>query len=120
TITGVGMRPADTMYVQPSELIGPTADLRVASLLAFSAYATHTFKREGFMKKLRTFGIKSAPVLAPDSGWITVLLSHGGTRPLDRTKPEELFAGSVISVVNYMEEIYGRGVSEPLQGFPTA
>jgi uncharacterized caspase-like protein len=120
TITGVGMRPADTMYVQPSELIGPTADLRVASLLAFSAYATHTFKSQGFMKKLRTFGIKSAPVLAPDSGWITVLVSNGSTRPLDGKKPEEFFAGSVISVVNYMEEIYGRGVAEPLQGFPTA
>jgi hypothetical protein len=119
-LISVGMTAPGETYVQPSELIGPTADVKVASLLAFAAYAAYSFKRQDYMNKLRSFGVTPVPPLRPDSGWMTLLLGCSGKQPVGNMAPKDFLSGSVVSVLSYMEEVHGRGVLKPLSGFPAA
>ncbi len=119
-VAAVGMKPAGEAYVQPSGLIGPVADMNLASLLALAAYATYSYKNAAYMKELREFGLRPIPKMQNDAGWMSVLLGASGTQPGVDLTPARFLSGSVISVTDYMETIYGRDMPSLLPKLPAA
>lgn len=128
-LAAVGML-AEAPFITPSEMIGNTGDAGLASLLAYAAYATNSYRRPEYMNKLRRLGVKPIPSVSSGNGWVTVLLAASGDAPVVVTPlssrppmtltPREFLSGSVVSVLTYTEDVQGRGVPVPLSGFPAA
>lgn len=117
-VATAGMMTSGAAYVQPSELIGPMADSNLASLLALAAYATYSFKNLDYMNKLRGLGLRPIVNVPSGSGWMSILLGATGAHPGFKLTPVAFLSSSVVSVVDYMETIHGRGVPNPVPNLP--
>jgi len=114
-----GIATSEGFYLQPSEVIGPIADARVASLLGFAAYATYCIP-PGQMPKLKSFGLKTIPDILAGNSWITILIGASGVAPTPAYDASAFVSGSIVAIISDKEEVVSRGVPQALPGFPSA
>jgi hypothetical protein len=70
-----GITPSAEGYMEPSETLGPMANIKPASLLGFAAYAAYTMDPRTGGSRLRSFGLEPIPLERRGEAWICVLLN---------------------------------------------
>jgi V8-like Glu-specific endopeptidase len=113
-LASADIRPVANTII-PSEMLGALSDLKVISLLGFSAYAAYVL-REGYGSRLRKFGL--SPLRDRTAAWVTVLIAATGYEPAPGTSIRTFLEKTRVAL------IAGRNSStEPLrilEGFNTA
>lgn len=103
-------------YLYPSELLGPTAGMRLGSLLAYAAYAAND--PGPHFTKLRSFGVPPLGAGGETAGGVLVLVGVAGGR--EREEIEEFLSGCRIDLQRLDGQSLGDGRFAVLSGMPAA
>lgn len=108
--------PGKPNYVYPSELLGPTAGVRLGSLLAYAAYAANY--TGPYFTKLRSFRVPPFPERGDQASGVLALVGVAGDR--EPGKIEEFLHGCRASLQRSGGESLGEGSFDLLSGMPAA
>jgi hypothetical protein len=108
--------PGKPTYLYPSELLGPTAGMRLGSLLAYAAYAaTYTGP---YFTKLRSFGVPPFPERGNRASGVLALVGVAGD--WEPGEIGEFLRGCSAYLQRPDGEISGIGSFDVLSGMPAA
>jgi hypothetical protein len=108
-----GIEPSEAGTLHPSENLGEIANAKLASLLAYAAFAV-TGNQPGF-ERLREFGVDPAQTVPPDRGSLLLLFGASGGEGTSERVAE---SGAVVRDATGV--IVDEGPFVPLSGFPAA